>query len=270
MTTSKSVCVLVMIGAVALSAAGQADRLVSRMRSGDLVSRVAAGAEFARAVDGDARILNAEGAQDAVAALLEDADAELYRLFEERVNQEKQYGEGFAENHSMVLGVALRYLDAVTSPPDSRLLAAMVSSIYNPDSAFARKLAQVGAPVLDLALVLRTSARTEPQRWNAYGLLGFTLKEDTAGTLKSRLSLANRQSAIRALVSGLQESSRACVLEAVRALERAEPTEALGPLRELERRLQAASPPPSREADRFVTNEIRRVIIALEAKSVRR
>jgi hypothetical protein len=200
---------------------------------------------------------------EAVAQLIEDASRAVRDAF---VAKSPHPDEELSELYSHTEGLAVVLLPRSTGAPRRRLLAALAFSIYNPDSLVSESLAAYGNEVVGYSVSL---ARSElvPDRWSAYDVLGKILRNDKAGRLLVRLSAAKRAMAVSALISGLRDRSASCISLAVGALEVGQVTEALPPLRELQRQLASVSQ-ASAQTDRSdsLKREVAGAIARLEAR----
>ena len=120
------------------------------------------------ALDRDLGKVNALGLREELLKLLAQENKVTDDLFREGIGTNGRYGEDFAEYYAHLLGVVFR----TANQADPQTLRVLAFSSYNPDSQYARDLADSGGgALLPLAIELLNSD-IAPKQWNALGLLG--------------------------------------------------------------------------------------------------
>ena len=178
--------------------------------------------------DRDSALLDNPAVYETVVALVRSETAVIDANFRNGVSTD----EGFGEDYSVMLETATRVLRA--GAPDTRraLLAALVKAVYNPDSRFAKELASYGELVVEPALEL-THTDMDPDRWNAYAMLGEILRADRTHELKVPLATGSAARLRVALRGGLRDPEIVTRRETVNAIVAAEDREAIPLLKEL-------------------------------------
>ena len=127
--------------------------------------------------------------------------------------------EGFEPDSDLydwdILPAAMSILSDTKPTTKPVVVAALVEfGIFNSDSKLAQAIGEVGDGALPA--ILRASAgRNIYQRSNAFNLLGRTLANHRAGTLRQPLTATSEAAARRALLLGLQHTDIVCRREAV-------------------------------------------------------
>jgi hypothetical protein len=132
-----------------------------------------------------------------------------------------------------IVPAAMSILSNTTSTTKPVVVRALVESgIFNSGSRLAQAIGAVGKGAVP-AMLRASRERSSNRRANTFDLLGWTLANHRAGTLRQPLSAKSATAARRAIIRGLRDRDIVCRREAVQGVERAGLKEALPILREL-------------------------------------
>ncbi|HEX8687491.1 MAG TPA: HEAT repeat domain-containing protein [Pyrinomonadaceae bacterium] len=122
------------------------------------------------------------------------------------------FGEDYTEYY---YGPLSETIDLIADPADSATLEVLARSSYNPDSAFAKKLAGYGDAVVPTMQQMAVSPRPEERR-NALAVLGLVLEHELRepGGLRAE----NREQIRRTLEQATADYNFVVKLQAVRSL----------------------------------------------------
>jgi hypothetical protein len=206
--------VSLMVSPVRGQAASALDRILQGLQSPAWDTRAAAAASLGRLLDTDPTQRALPAVQEAVAELLERENGVIRDNFRRDIDTSESFGSYYDRE---VVATALKLLPETTPAVRPHMLAALVSSAYNPDTQFVKDLALNGEEIVPAVLALAHSDIV-PERWNAYALMGHLIHAGNTKTLKSPLAAASASGLPKALRAGLQDPDETCRRAAIDAV----------------------------------------------------